>query len=368
MSTLVNARGKVAAARLDSLTGLRFVAALAIVIHHASVFTGWQLTELSAGVSLFFVLSGFVLTWSCGGMPARIFWRRRVARIVPIYLVAGVIGLVLPGAIGSPNWRTWLTSLTLTQAWFPNVKLFLGGNGVAWSLSVEAFFYALFPLLWVGLERLSKFGRRNIGIACTMFVLLTGLAPASLRWLFYIFPLGRLPEFVVGMVAAMGVRDGWRPKLWPATMLLLPGGALAYLAATPSRYDYQFAMIASFALLIPAIAAGELEGRGRLLKSRPMVALGSASYALYLFHQLVIRGVEVIVDSLQSKLGISFGTGNEHFVLAGVAVVLAIAVADVVHRRIEVPLQLRLRGEPNEKSGEPSPADLSRGSLVAQPD
>ncbi|MGO9583140.1 MAG: acyltransferase family protein, partial [Acidimicrobiales bacterium] len=229
--------------RLDSLTGLRFVAAFAIVIHHASVFTGWSLTPLSSAVSLFFVLSGFVLAWSCGGMAARVFWRRRVARILPIYLLAAVIGLILPGGWAPPNWTTWVTSLTLTQAWFPAPSIHFGGDGVAWSLSVEAFFYLLFPLAWTALVRVSPNARRAVGLGCAALVMLGGAAPDRWRWAVYVLPLARLPEFLLGIVAALAVRDGWRPRTWTALLALVPGVGVAYAVATPARYDYEFATI-----------------------------------------------------------------------------------------------------------------------------
>lgn len=330
--------------RLDSLTGLRFLAALAIVIHHSSVFTGWQNTELSCTVSLFFVLSGFVLAWSCGGMAAGTFWRRRAARIVPIYLLAAVIGLLLPGGWGPPDWVTWVTSLTLVQAWFPQLAIAFGGNGVAWSLSVEAFFYLLFPLAWIVLSRLQPRSRRTVGFGCAAFVTLAGAAPDAWHWAVYVFPVARLPEFVLGMVTALAVRDGWRPKLWPPLLGLVPAGFVAYAVATPARYDYEFATIICFALIVPALAAKELDGRPGLLATRRMVALGSASYALYLFHQLVYRGVAVVMSDTNLAIG-PRSPDPVKLLVAAIAIGLALAVAEVVHHRVEIPMQRRLQGK-----------------------
>jgi peptidoglycan/LPS O-acetylase OafA/YrhL len=239
---------------------------------------------------------------------------------------------------------TWVTSLTLTQAWFPPLAIAFGGNGVAWSLSVEAFFYLLFPLAWIVLSHLQSGSRRAVAFGCAALVTLAGAAPDTWRWAVYVFPVARLPEFIIGMVTALAVRDGWRPRLWPPLVALVPAGVVAYAVATPARYDYEFATIICFALLVPALAAKELEGRPGLLATRRMVALGSASYALYLFHQLVFRGLAVVVSNTNLAIG-PHAPDPLKVAVAAIAIALALAVAEVVHRRIEIPMQRRLQGK-----------------------
>jgi peptidoglycan/LPS O-acetylase OafA/YrhL len=324
-------------------------------------------------------------------MAARVFWRRRVARILPIYLLAAVIGLILPGGWAPPNWTTWVTSLTLTQAWFPAPSIHFGGDGVAWSLSVEAFFYLLFPLAWTALVRVSPNARRAVGLGCAALVMLGGAAPDRWRWAVYVLPLARLPEFLLGIVAALAVRDGWRPRTWTALLALVPGVGVAYAVATPARYDYEFATIVCFGLLIPALAAKELRGHPGFLASRPMVALGSASYALYLFHQLVFRGFTVLVArinlalstgtmlaALRHGLEVALGT---NLLLAALAISLSLAVAEVAHERVEIPMQrfilrigipviprsgLRRASRPEGIVAQNKPGSLERDSPVAQ--
>src|SRR4051794_11942901 len=95
------ARRSTRAAALPSLTGLRFIAALAVVAWHARpdhipgllqpLFTSAQ-----SGVAFFFLLSGFVLTWSSrrDDTPRSFYWRR-VARVVPNHVVTWLVALVL---------------------------------------------------------------------------------------------------------------------------------------------------------------------------------------------------------------------------------------------------------------------------------
>ena len=88
--------------RLDSLTGLRWWAAFAVFLHHMSNLAPMPIEGVlrygAYGVTFFFVLSGFVLTWSARpGTPASTFWWRRFARIYPSHIVALVLALNLLG-------------------------------------------------------------------------------------------------------------------------------------------------------------------------------------------------------------------------------------------------------------------------------
>jgi len=178
-----NDKGK---AFIKPLTGLRFVAAMLVVMHHllhidvsSGHGVGRLLKKLTlnftsasfVGVSFFFVLSGFILTYTYLGRPGQVginqrdFWVARLARVYPTYLFALAIAAV-------PFWQEWggpntacatpkivtaLTTPLLLQAWTPCARAWWNAPG--WSLSAEAFFYLLFPLLAVPIVRL---GRRQL--------------------------------------------------------------------------------------------------------------------------------------------------------------------------------------------------------------
>ena len=103
------------------------------------------------GVSFFFVLSGFVLTWSARpGQPLLRFWRNRIARIYPAHLVALVFAigcLAVSDRFAKVTTETLVTGGLLVQAWYPQDIVYLGINAVTWSLSCEMSFYLCFPLL-----------------------------------------------------------------------------------------------------------------------------------------------------------------------------------------------------------------------------
>src|SRR5260370_3381114 len=119
------------------------------------------------GVSFFFVLSGFILVYTYAGRPMILkdFWRARFARIYPAYAFSllvtapffffAVLTMNIPFFAWAKAHLKFVSVLvvSLLQAWVPPAAL--SWNAVAWSLSVEAFFYLLFPFLLLFFVRLS---------------------------------------------------------------------------------------------------------------------------------------------------------------------------------------------------------------------
>ena len=224
---------------LGALTGARFLAALWVVLYH--YFFAFQspprtATELIPGTSLmnpllllfwqghlavdfFFLLSGFILAYTYlaadgsarGGKRA--FWVARIARIYPVYLLGLLLGMepyLVSGHRLFGVGTSAVASLFLLQAWVPST---LGWNQPAWSLSVEAFFYLLFPLLLPLVAHLSRRGLwRVVAGAWAVFaaiilvLYLLGLHYATLWWwgdFVRYNPLVSLPEFLVGMTLGL---------------------------------------------------------------------------------------------------------------------------------------------------------------------
>src|SRR5947209_10148896 len=153
---------------LPSLTGLRWIAAFLVFWFHTAgwavvVSPWWHLPQFGfTGVSFFFVLSGVVLTWSGRpGQSARQFYWRRFARIYPAHAVMTVFAIVMYLEVMPPYKPLWagLLALVLLHAWPPIPVVNSAANGVSWSPSCEAFFYAVFPGLTRALSRRSRRGR-----------------------------------------------------------------------------------------------------------------------------------------------------------------------------------------------------------------
>lgn len=148
---------------LKALTGARFFAALAVLAFHFSINNSaglpWYVTKIiehgNFGVNFFFTLSGFIIAYNYVGtrFEVRSFWRSRFARVYPLYLLALLISV--PFFIQSMHgWsvesvlniiRRFTLEALLVQSWYP-----LDGDAIndpGWSISAEAFFYLLFPLV-----------------------------------------------------------------------------------------------------------------------------------------------------------------------------------------------------------------------------
>jgi len=165
MQSTAEASATPAPPELRELTSLRFVAAFAVLVLHYRDLLGpmppWLLRGVIGGqygVTFFFVLSGFILTyryqgWFAAGVKDESFWRFqrfRLARIYPIYL----LGLLLDtpwhlieranaGALASSGptyWASWLLNLVGLQAWVPAVPFAMFWNTPAWSVAAEFFF------------------------------------------------------------------------------------------------------------------------------------------------------------------------------------------------------------------------------------
>jgi peptidoglycan/LPS O-acetylase OafA/YrhL len=341
------------APRLPSITGLRFVGAFGVFAYHVlGMLPNWHLTRPilmagQAGVSFFFVLSGFVLTWSDRpGDPARKFWQRRAARILPTYLVTWVIGIPMAMLrFGSwPGFWPLLCGLTLTQAWIPDKSVFFGVNGVAWSLSVEALFYTAFPALVRLVRRASQTARLG-GMALCVIVLasiqlgcwysvgnLVGDAARQPFWLISVLPLSRLPEFVLGMLAAAYLKKApeWRIGVGPAALLAF---VAAYAAGCfPVVVVAGWLTVVPFAVLICAAASADVRGKSSVFARRWAVRLGEWSFAFYMSHQLVLRLIAWLWPSNRLPL-----------VEILVDLLLAVMVSALLYRYVEVPAERRLR-------------------------
>jgi peptidoglycan/LPS O-acetylase OafA/YrhL len=326
--------GRVNRPQLLGLTGLRFCAAMLVVVYHFGLPGNLPLLPQrliaigNTAVSLFFILSGFVMAYTYadtdGGRyrGAVAFWIARFARIYPAYLLS--LLLLAPTffagirtATPTQNMNTFVdavAALTLTQSW-GNPDTASVWNFPAWSLSIEAFFYLAFPLLrqWVrniSTPRLLGAIVLVIGISnaitgayvvldpdrlgVVMTPLNASITIVKTPWLALLAfnPLVRLPQFVVGLLA--GRLFLARP--WPARLgAWLEGAGIASLTLVtllsprlPEAMLLQGILDPCFLLLIFGIACGGGPLR-LLLSTRPMVVLGEASYGIYILQAPVFR-------------------------------------------------------------------------------
>ncbi len=329
-------------ARLDSLTGVRFFAAFLVFgFHSIHYVSGMEVFGAGmVGVSLFYILSGFVMAWTARAEDrAVLFYRRRFARIYPAFIVAWLISLALLLSSGSLMGWDFIPP-TLLQAWIPVEAAYFAGSAVFWSLSCEAFFYLLFPLIHRLMSSLRTPGLVGVGVGAgavslTVAIAALGVQESPLaRWALIIFPPLRLMEFIIGVSLGMLFRRGLRlpVPLWAACALAVAGVvAAAYAPYSLSRYAVT---LIPFVILVASLATADLRGRVSIFRWQPLVALGIWSYCFYLLHAMVL--------STTFRLARLVGADLEWIAL-GAAFAVSVAAAWLLHIVIERPFEKRLR-------------------------
>ncbi|MFF7355835.1 MULTISPECIES: acyltransferase family protein [Streptomyces] len=366
----------VAMPSLPSLTGLRWMAALLVFGLHVNNFgyfggTGgrlvtWGFGAGATGVSFFFVLSGFVLTWSARPRDrALAFWRRRIARIYPVHLVTLIVALVMAYSLAHqprPTPKQALSNLLLLHSWWHPWWQTL--DPVSWSLACEAFFYAAFPLLILLLRRLGARGAVALGALSVAAVMVLARADAHHWWTYplYSFPAARLPEFILGAVTARLVLLGrWRGPGLEASLALAIIGYFLVPQVTPG-YSATLCTLAGFTLLIPAAAVADVQGLPSLWRRRRLVRLGELSFAFYMIHLLVLRaGTQLL------------GTKPHFGLLAGLAVTTAVfsvslGLSWILYEAVECPARRLLLRRRRRSAPQPDRVQASREAPAAARD
>lgn len=341
---------------LNALTSVRFFAALHVAFYHlVRPFSQWGLLTAAvaagySGVSFFFFLSGFILTYShaaeyeAGRGNFKKFFIARFARIYPIYLITMVIaGIVYAGQFRSPvHIIAYVADLLLLQSWSMRMINFFNTN--AWTLSCEAFFYLVFPFVLIAL-RPSTRSRAVAWIA--LFFALAMAGPLVCLKLYpvpswseaftrapgdsFIFTISRLPAFALPEFLA-GVSVGWLfLKFKPSTRIaaiLGPVGvlALAVVLLFADRLPY---IALHNGLLVPIYAMivlglSQTNWLSRSLSNAPLILLGEASYAFYLIHS--------ILNTVAQHLGV-----GETIPEAGIALPIIIGLSILMHLYLERP-------------------------------
>jgi peptidoglycan/LPS O-acetylase OafA/YrhL len=309
---------------LRALTGLRFLAAFQVLAYHMlplpATTPGWLRALVGngyVGVGLFFVLSGFVLTYTYhdalrdGTATRRDFLVARVARLYPVYLLALLFALpplfwllARKGSAFDPWWLARILGVNagLLQAWNPRMACVV--NCPAWSLSAEVFFYAAFLLV---LPVMARWGVRRllVAAACAWALSLVapvlylalrpdGAAPATPHafgtWLYVVKfnPLLRFPEFLIGVAAGrlFLLERRARPRLHAVVEVAaaaLVAGVLVAGGRIPFLLLHNGLLAPAFALLVYALARGA-GPVSRVLSTSALTRLGEASFALYILH------------------------------------------------------------------------------------
>ncbi|MEK2491328.1 acyltransferase [Kitasatospora purpeofusca] len=365
------------ASRLPSLTGLRFPAALAVFAYHAALpiptlrffaddSTEFRFVDLAdqaggLGVAFFFVLSGFVLTWSARpGDTATGFWRRRMVKIVPNYVVAWALAMIFFAGSYTPV-RTAVLNLLMLQVWIPDFNTYFSVDPPSWSLGAELVFYLSFPLLHRALRRIRP-ERLLLWIGGTVAAIVATPALAYLvlpdtpgvpggyessvvqYWFSYVLPPVRLLDFALGILVALAVRSGrWRDIGMVWSGLLLVAGYVA-TRWVPYLYAQRVTTVVPIALLVASAAIADRDGRFTPFRNRAMTWLGEISFAFYLLHFIVLT-------EMRDLLGTKLYSTPEGIGLLLLAIGVTVLLSWILYRLVEAPITKRFSSPRRKPAG-----------------
>lgn len=317
-------------ARLESLTSLRFFAALSILLYHAKpqfeILTVLpKEVEFPQGVTFFFILSGFILTYvyrdSIGKDQNRAFWIKRLARLWPLHLFWLLMSIALVPIVylfpyklhEGDFWLALPLNFLLLQTAVPNTQISFSFNPPAWSISNELFFYAMFPFALMLLKS-KNFIFKLIPylVPVALIVLFVGFSHAenlpkmcyglSQQSLIFTNPLVRILDFNLGMMVAF-LYFKTRHYFDKSVVLnsFIEIFLLVYVASSVALTPFIRTMLSNFSeslafwfvncamvwipfsLLILFCAFGKGLVSQLLLK-RPLRFLGEISFSLYMCH------------------------------------------------------------------------------------
>jgi peptidoglycan/LPS O-acetylase OafA/YrhL len=379
---------------IRALTGLRIVAAVWVVffhfrplVHDAAPAVGSALAPVldrgAQGVDLFFILSGFVLTWNyldsmgqsfSARAAARFLWLR-LARVWPVYLATlhlalmwviftFYVGHVPTEDISGYNAVSYIRQLFLVQLWFQPFFDGSSWDGPAWSISAEWLAYLAFVVLILVVSRMAQVTRARglllmaVAVATppVLLLLVSGHFYTPWSWLPRI-----LLQFTAGALACAAVRrlrptHGTRVAAGVAAIgLAVTIVGLLYLLDAhplPGVVDSGAVVDLLFVPLVVAlsIGVGTLPG---LLAARPMVVGGQISFCLYMVHELVHTAWTWAAEQFQISLHGSTGK-----LIVAALLGLSLMSSALLYHTVEEPARKWMRRMVDRKAPDDAPAGV----------
>lgn len=377
---VIEGRSDAKASRLAGIEGMRAVAAASVLVYHVYLYGGpgrhpadlgvftKVADNLKAGVTLFFVLSGFLLyrvfvAAALRGRPmpsVRDYLRNRALRILPAYwvILAAVTLVFHPDLFTTP--LVFLANFFLVQNYVPSYAVG-GSHGVgivpAWSLVVEVSFYVLLPVLgYFAIRLAASRGHRMVGALVPVGLMAAaGIASMAIArtmepsGLFTVWK-GALPLhadwFAAGMAVAvvrvlhedgqLRIRRAWLAAGTAAATALAAVSTKLYYGGELTVKEQQSVNAVMFAFALAFVVSSPPQSKViRGLSLRPLVFVGLASYSLFLVHDPLVRGLR--------DWGLTFDGSGGFVANLALIFVISLVLASASYLFVERPALARKR-------------------------
>ena len=295
---------------LPGLNAIRFYAAFSVVVGHTSNNFGdirtqagdypplnWFLLDPQSAVNLFFVLSGFLITYlllreqaQAGEISVRRFYMRRILRIWPLYYAILLLCLlVLPLAIG-PNYPlydiSWAKRLLLLLL-LPNFASALGPLSHLWSIGLEEQFYLTWP--WV-VRNKTAFLKIALGVVLVKIMITPAILWIGNESITHLFLTLRFECMAIGALGAylFHARHPILKRVYSLPVKILSLAGFVYLAIFDVPLTEPVILLSSVLFLLLILYVVSEPKIGRILDTPALDQLGKISYGIYLIHYPVI--------------------------------------------------------------------------------
>ena len=342
--------------RIDQLTFSRFIAAIAVVIYHYGLeiypFNASILQPLfkqgNIAVSYFFLLSGFIMIIAYhqyNKVDFLVYIKNRFARIYPVYVLALVILFFFKTYYHRPSELGDLfLNIFMIQSWLPGKAL--SYNYPAWSIAVEFFFYALFPVIFN--RYYSKISLKKLAIPILSIFIVSqiifhlgifstyyqGYPSVSHELLFY-FPPMHLSEFLIGNLAGLYfVKNSTKTSKNLDMWILLLGILFIVILYTNTYFNFHNGLLALVFIPIILCISANKGHLTNLSKYKPFIFLGEISYGVYILQNPIFAWTRAILKDYN----ITSETTKFY-----TSLVLLILIAGLSYQFIEAPLRKAIK-------------------------
>lgn len=361
--------------QISALTGLRFFFVVLLFLHHWDMFADLQipgytqlmkyLSEGYVSVDFFFVLSGFVITYSylprlqSKEVTPSTFLFNRVSKLYPVHLFLWVLCTVAYGGFSHILQNVlakqfWIGALLL-QSYVPINGFAFWGNEVSWTVSTELFFYIAFIFLikFTAKEKTWIFSLL-LGVILFNSIAIGNESPIA-SWLYYINPIFRLLDFIAGMLLCEFMQKmSYHPSSVKTATLLEVSSLMVLIcfmvisSNSPIRYNPRFQ---SYYYLIPSLyiifAFSFSKGYvSKLFSTKFFLVLGNCSFTFFMVHRFVLFLIKKYFASYITTI-------SELCKFGLLGLVVSIIAALLLHYGYEKPINQFLRKKwKNRKQGE----------------